>query len=386
MGERGRRQRLARCIYRDRYGCAIVIGGREHRYPTGMTLEELVAERDRLQRLASSRQPATRSGTLGDDVARFLLLVPSGRPRLDRRTELKPWLARFGARHRSTIRRDEIVRQMVEWRDAGFAPSTINHRLTALRALYRELARDETEPNPARLARKLPEDDPQVRAIPIDLAHRIIDLMPDRGRPTKGATRSPISLTKLRLRVMAWTGWPPSTIGRLTREDLAHLEAPTPYVRLTRRRKGRGSQAVWLAVLPEAAAALRALRDAGGLGPFGAGPLSRAWHRACRRYREQQARDGIPEEQRLPHLVPYQIRHGFLTLVAATTRDERAAQAYAQHADIRTTRRYTEASVPERVIQAIAELRARLSGDGVPRAVPRADAETCQKSAKSEQR
>lgn len=368
MARRGKRVRVARCIYRDKARHSIVVYGKEHRYPLGMSTEELEDERDRLERYyATHTPPKAARGTFAHDVDVFLTTIQEGPSRRTRRSELAGWKQLFGARHRFTITPAEIRQQLTRWLDDDVPASTVNKRLSALRSLYRDLAKTDTDPNPARMVTKVPEEDTEPRDVPIDHIHRVIDAMPDRGRPLKGQSRddgtlSDVSLSKLRLRVFAWTGFAPVTIGRITTDDLARLDDDPPQVRLRKRRKGKGAKAVWLELLPQGAAALRALRDAaGGLGAFSAQSLNQAWQRACDQVRAQEELDHVPAAERIdPHITPYQIRHSFLTMFALICQDERAVQEYAQHADIRTTKRYTERSVPPRVSAGIARLRDHL--------------------------
>lgn len=372
MARLGKRDRVARCIYRDHTGAAIIVSGKEHRYPPGMRTAELEDERDRLERhYATHKPPKAQRGTFAADVDEFLLTIPEGPSRSTRRSELAGWKALFEKRHRFTVTPAEIRKQMTRWLDDDVPASTINKRLSALRSMYRDLAKTPTDPNPPRMVKKLEEEDTEPRDVPMDMIDRIIRAMPDQGRPEKGqrwkdGTFPTVSLSKLRLRVFQWTGFAPATIGRITAEDLVRLDQDPPQVRLAKRRKGKGVKAVWLELLPQGAEALRSLRDAGELGPFSAQSLNQAWQRACKQVRLQEEKDKVPAAERIDaHITPYQIRHSFLTMLALICKDERAVQEYAQHADIRTTRRYTERSVPPRVSAGIARLREHLTAQNL---------------------
>jgi len=55
------------------------------------------------------------------------------------------------------------------------------------------------------------------------------------------------------------------------------------------------------------------------------------------------------QRAKVPVFTPYALRHLFLTTVALATKDDRVVAELAQHADIRMTRRYTQASVDPRL-------------------------------------
>ena len=53
----------------------------------------------------------------------------------------------------------------------------------------------------------------------------------------------------------------------------------------------------------------------------------------------------------------------FLTLVAATTQDDRAVMVLAQHADIRQTHRYTQATADPRAAAALEIVRRKVTAE-----------------------
>lgn len=88
-------------------------------------------------------------------------------------------------------------------------------------------------------------------------------------------------------------------------------------------------------------------------GPFSTSNLRRDFRQAAAAagftLRDREHPDGLDWR-------PYDARHTFGPEVGRHVRDERAVQQLLGHADIRTTRRYTEASVDPRVAAAISAL------------------------------
>ena len=379
MARRGRRKRLGpkgskkwRGLWRDGSGYSIVLRVRgilrERRFPPDTPQDVLLEERDKFEGYLLSALPIIPTrGTFAADVTRVLRQIPQGPSHSTRRAELAAWTEHFGSRRRYAITAPDIRRTLATWLNAGVSPSTVNKRLSALRALYRDLATHPSDPNPARHVSKVAEDEPTVRSVDRALLERLIDAMPDRGRPEKGnrkraggTGRSTVNLAKLRLRVMHWTGLPPATLKRVQLEDL-RLDDPSPSFYVRPRRKGKGAKGVWLPLFPQAVHALRALLDAGGLvsgkgTPFSQHAVNHAFQRACRRLRAA--------DPRVPHLTPYQLRHSFLDWLASVVKDERIVQMYAQHADIRTTQRYTRRSVDPRLAFAFDLAQQTLTSDG----------------------
>ena len=385
MPRRGKRTRVGpkgskkwRGIWKDKSGYAIVLRVRgvlkeRRNLPLDTPDKVLLEERDKFEAWLLTHLPLKpQRGTLAADVTRVLKQIPEGPSRSTRSSELKAWVEKFGTKRRYSLTAPEIRQALTEWRDTGVSPSTVNKRLSALRSLYRDLATSPTDPNPARQVNKVDEDDPEIRAVDLAVLDLVIAAMPDRGRPIKGAPRSRVNLSKLRLQVMRWTGLPPSTLARVRRDHL-QLDTDPAVLEMRPRRKGKGAKGASVALLPPAAAAFRALIDANGLGRFSHHAVNHAFQRACAHIRRQQAADGIPPADRLPHLTPYQLRHSFLSWLAEVTKDERAVQELGGHADIRTTRIYTQRSVSPRVSAAIAAARHALEGSLAPKVGTDAD-------------
>lgn len=301
MPRRGSRRRLAPNIFEDDAGIAVTVsvGGRqrERRFPLGTPLREL--EDARLELLGQQRATRpTAAGTLADDVVQYLRTIPDATKRRAQARLCAHWVARYGQCHRQALTPLVIRQQLAAWRQAGAAASTCNHRLSALRAVWRAVA-DPDDPDYPGQVRKLPAPAPEPRALSYDIIERILAALPDRGRAQKGQTRSAVSLTKLRLTLMAYTGLPPAQIARI--DPRTDIDWTGPALRVRPRRKGRGRPEQWIRLIPQAVTALRGLVDAGALpGAYSNDSVTESWRRACRVViAEQQAAAEPP----IPHRV-----------------------------------------------------------------------------------
>lgn len=286
-------------------------------------------------RLGAELPPAGHS--LGEDVTRYLAQVQTMPTLRHRRDDLALWLDVFGLdRIRKSITPGEIRAQLEAWRMEDYAPSTCNHRRTALMHLWSVLD-GKSAPNPARDVPRYQEDAGPPRALSPAAVALLLHLMPD-------------CQTKARLTLLAWTGWPPAQIAKLTPPDIDWDR--TAWVRP--RRKGRGAAGVCLPLLPAAWDALRDFKRLGCWGAFSTASARTSLRRAATKANAIMLPLALHAE--LADVTPYQFRHSFGTLVAAITRDDRAVQSLMQHSDIRTTHRYTGATVDPRVAAAMAKV------------------------------
>lgn len=372
MPRRGKRIRLAKAIYQDESGVALVLQinrkPQEFRQPLGLDLAEYQRIKGRL--LAKHEQDELRDDarrqSLAADITTYLATLPKGGKQTDRRRLLEAW-ALHHEQPRSAMTSQTIREQLAAWQDAGFAPSTINHRRQALLSLYQTLD-GRSAANPVRDVPRVPRRVEEPRGLPYDLIELILSHVPERGRPTgegKG-TRPQVSQTRARLRVMAYTGLPQAQIGRLLPRDL-HLDAATLYVRP--RRKGAGVPGRTLPLVPPAVEAFRAFVAANAWGPFSHRAMAHSFTRAIVHAKAQWATDHPGTPWPAPHDVrPYDLRHSWATLVYRTSRDLRATAELLLHADMRTTSRYAAAAVTDT---------ARAAADAVgAMLVPRVDAKT----------
>jgi integrase len=275
--------------------------------------------------------------TLREDVAAYLRQVQTMPTIRHRRDDLALWLRAFGPeRVRASITSGDIRAQLENWRAEGYAPSTVNHRRTALMHLWSVLD-GKSAPNPARDVPRYRETLGPPRALsPIAVA-LLLHLMPD-------------CQTRARLTLLAWTGWPPAQMAKLTPPDIDWDRAV--FVRA--RRKGKGAEGRWLPLLPQAWAALADFKRLGCWGSFSTASARTSLRRAATKANAIMLPVAMHAE--LHDVTPYQFRHSFGTLVAGITQDDRAVQELLQHADLRQTHRYTGATVDPRVAAALARV------------------------------
>jgi integrase len=270
------------------------------------------------------------------------------------------------------LKRSQIRAQLTAWTTAGRGPTTVNHRKRILSDVLRwHLGADDDEDvtiatdGIANLAPRAAK----ARGIPLPILTRILAAMPDRGRPTgrgKG-TRPAYSETKIRLRVMMWTGLAHKSLERLDRRRVNFREGK---MFLPDRKKGAGAEGVWADLLLPALDALRDYDRAGLWGrSFSRSSMHGSYRRAVNNTRKaliaeaektgdrtmlEQFLEAVPDNS-----YPYDTRHSFLTDAYRQTGDLAAVAELGQHASLDTTERYTKAAVPERVAAAIDKMRAR---------------------------
>jgi integrase len=351
MPRRGKRRRLADGVYQDERGIAarVRVGSlpnqraREKRFPLDTDLKVIL--RWQLQTRADLMGDLPLKpdrGTLAAAVPGYLATL-TGRRRKDAQALLQHWIdSPLGTHPRASITRTQILAQLATWETAGVAASSINHRLLELRALYRELdAEDAAAYNPTLDIRKRREPEPTPRAVPYDLIEAIIAYMPDRGRQlTAGASRPTASQSKARARVMAWTGLPHASLMQLTAASV-DFTAKTVYV--PRRRKGKGTKARVVPLLPQAVQAFRLMAKWDAWGTFSRDSLRRALRRAC-------------ERAGVDPIRPYDLRHSFASAAYAASGDIHAVQALLDHSDVKLTARYALAAVDQRVLNTLHEM------------------------------
>jgi len=192
---------------------------------------------------------------------------------------------------------------------------------------------------------------------------RILATMPDRGRGELGGPRPDYSETKIRLRVMSWTGLAHKSLMRLDRKRVNFREGK---LFLPARKKGKGAEGAWVDLLPPAIEALRDYDRAALWGKsFSRASMRKSWRRAVVNCRKALVAEGDKtmleqfDASVPPNCNPYDTRHSFLSDAYRQSGDIHAVKHIAQHADIKTTERYTKAAVPERVAGAIEKMRAR---------------------------
>lgn len=266
---------------------------------------------------------ASDGSTLRQDVDEYLKAVPSMITFKERKTHLEQWIAVFGAdTPRKTITHIKIRQQLETWKAEGYSASWLNHRRTALMHLWSVLD-GKRAPNPAADVPRQSEPEPE--AVPFTFAHvrKVLKVMPD-------------SDSKVRLEVIAWTGWPHAQVMAIEPADLAKLSQHVAYRRP--RRKGKGVEGGWVPLIREAKAALMKFKQRKLYGKFSQSTLRRQWLFYC-------------EKAKITPFTPYKLRHIFGGVATkAANRDERAVAEMMAHTDIRQTRRYTKATVDPKLV------------------------------------
>lgn len=288
---------------------------------------------------------APTAGTFREDVRSYLTRIQTMPTLQWRRDDLDRWLralasGRRAGRTRASITAGEVRAQLETWRAEGYAANTCNHRRTALMHLFTVLD-GKSATNPIKDVPKYRDDsqDAPPRALSdIAVALLLDGLRSGRAEPD----------TVARMELFRTTGWPPAQMKQIAPTDVRWDDA----VRLSPRRKGKGSAGVWLPLLPEAWAAMRAFKACGAWGEFHTSTLRNAFRRTAAKVRETIMLP-LAIWQELEDVTPYQLRHSFLTMVANASRDDRAVKTLGQHSDIRTSHRYTETTADPRAVAAL---------------------------------
>jgi integrase len=319
--------------------------------------------------LLRAQKPKATSGTFAWDAKRYLDAKKESAGIKTRTRHVNLWVAEFGQLPRSAIKPYMILAIRDRWLTIGpqrvwrrwkadnieksggrwveiekpLSPSAVNKRLRVLRNLFTVLD-GKHAPNPVAEVQEAHEPDAEARGLPYDVIEAMLATMPDRSRPTKGEKRGTVNLTKLRLRAIAYTGFAHAELMRIKLAEL-HLDDPLPWVWMGGRKKGRGTKGVAQPLTEEGAAALRALADADGLGPFSTSSMRRSFLRAAKKL-------GISAR-------PYDLRHSYADeILEKTDGNLPVTQMLMRHKDQRTTLRYVQRAIDPVRAAAIAKVRA----------------------------
>lgn len=330
------------------------VGGvqKERRFPPDTKVSVMQEWRDKERAKLRKRFPlaGATSYTVAADMARYLSAVSSMPSFKTRRTDLLAWLATFGQRARYSIEPWELAAQVNAWQAAGVAASTIRHRKIALVGLWTVLDGPHA-PCPARALKMPTEPRPQARGLDPALARRILDAMPDMGNPKRHTKRPTVSLTKLRLRVILTTGLSHLQVGAVVAADFDR-EART--LRVGERRKGKGTEARLMPLTKDGAAAIAALVDAKGTGPFSNSAAHKSFRLACETIERESQETDTPID--LTGVRPYDLRHTFATEVYRKTGDLKAVKDLLGHTSFAMTERYMKGAISSHLAGVISRL------------------------------
>jgi integrase len=297
---------------------------------------------DEKAKLRLTRKQRAFVGSFEADARRYLNSVTALLTYKDRTRIIRIWMDEFGTRDRLSISSAEIrairdrwlttPRELVKGKRAKrrvtkgppLSPGTVNKRLRALSNLFRVLDGSHAY-NPAADVEEAKEPAPIPRDLDYKTIKKILDALPDQGFSHKGKRRSAASLTKVRLRILAYTGLPASSLMRLTPQS---VDVKRARLLLQGRQKGKGSPSVILPLLPQAVAAFQDLNRLKGWGRFSNSSVHSSFQRACKKVG-------------LSGIRVYDLRHSFGTLAFDLTGSLEAVTAFLQHSSPQTTRRYT---------------------------------------------
>jgi integrase len=359
MGRRGKREKLATGIFRDAAGHSVIVyvGGesREFRYPLDYDLGQLADARKNRQ---DEFHKTSDTDTFEADVKVFLGTIASKGRKRDASALLDHWIAAFPGKTSAEITELDIRTQLARWTKCA---GTKKHLRQILGQFFSTM-NTRSGRNPVRDVPRITTryDDP--RGLPYDVIEKILDAIDDRTWTNKKGEQGPIKLTKLRLRVMAYTGLPAAQLGRMTAKDV-NLKAGTMHV--TARRKGEGSPARRLPLVPEAIEAFKALHAAKGWGKFSSSSMAKTWRIAVDKAKAQWEKDNEEPWPAPENVRAYDLRHSFGTMAYAETGDLNAVAELLSHASLETTKRYAQAAVTRRTKSAVEAL-AKVFGN-VPR-------------------
>ena|SRR5215471_7299125 len=285
-------------------------------------------------------------GSLGADVERHLSTHTGQRSWYQRACYLRLWLAALGRdRRRQSVTTDEIDAVVEHWRTApatrttgkscpdGVGAGTLIKRLMWLKLFFADVnAPQEINPVAAAAWPARPKSWSQRRDRPYDVIERIIAAMPLVGPSKKKGEPRPISLSRIRVRVLAYTGLPPGMLAEL---DERAIDWRTRELITPEREKGERVESRRVPLADDAFAAFGDLRDAHGFGAFDVGTLNRVFQRAARSIGER----GVSL---------YALRHSFGTEAYRITGDRATVGRLMLHAkNSPTTDRYIDGATDD---------------------------------------
>lgn len=303
-------------------------------------------------------------GTFANDIEKYLARHATMPTVAQRAAHLDLWARELGRDRRSdSITSDEIIEVMNRWASTptvieegqrgrpsaadGLAAGTRRKRRTALQSFFTA----KNGPGGYNPLRQVPIPEvpkPEARHLDYVTIERIIAQMPQERSVRRGA--SPLmSLSVIRVRVLAYTGIPPGLLKIIGPSDLVLVGAGA--VRLRGRLKGAGVEARTIPLTAGGLAAFKAFHAANAYGWFTTEALNRSFKRGCERA-------GINPST----VTLYDLRHSFLTQLYKTTRDLATVGRFGLHAEgSRVTARYAQGANRDVDIAAAAAMSADLA-------------------------
>jgi integrase len=368
MARKERGEKIAPGIWKDEFGYAVQVAvgsgrnklQREERFAFDTKLKAMTNWQDETRGQLRKRQKTKHGkGTLAADVEKYLRAVASMASYADRARDLALWVAKFPNRARHSIKAHEISAVSQGWLQEGYAPMTVYNRRTALQAVWTTLDGRRAE-NP--VDESFSPDLPTLTAkdLPLPIIDRVLDAVEDRGQGIRGQTRGTVSKTKIRLRLLAYTGLPHKLMKQITRD---RIDWDGRKVFAAKRRKGTGVDERWLPLGNDAYEALVDFDKYDCYGEFSNSSMRQTWRRAWRWVHRN-----WPEDKPIPY--PYQLRHSFATAIVQQNGDDKAVAGLLMHSPkSNITPRYTIGAVPDRMqkgVEAFTERRLTLVKNAKP--------------------
>ncbi len=271
----------------------------------------------------------------------------AARPTINQMTaHLALWVYELGGdRPPLSVTSSEIDIVLQGWLET-LKKATVRKRRGNLRSFYSLMYPKKVNPVKGTQNPKPPEA--EARDMGYAAAERAIAHMPD-GRDTKKGLPPRLSLSKIRARVILYTGIPQGILKQVRAHDL--VLTGTGSVRVQAREKGEGVEARTLPLTAEGLAAFKAFHAANAYGNFATESLNRSFKRGC-------ARAGL--DPKSVHM--YDGRHTFLSQVYRITRDRSTVERLGIHAEGSVCSvRYTKAANQEVDLAAAAAFSAALA-------------------------
>jgi integrase len=358
MARGSRGTKIAPGIWKDEFGFAVQVSvgtsgkskqQRENRYPFETKLKTMTDWQDETRVALRKLLPKHGKGTLAAAVVTYLKSVASMPTFKDRERDLGLWVAEFQNRQRHSIKTHEISAVLHQWINEGLAPMTVINRRTALMAVWTALD-GKKAPNP--VDESFRPDPPPLAAndIPWPTIEKVLDAVEDRGQGIRGQTRGHVSKTKIRLRLIAYTGLPHKLVKQITEDG---IDWENGKVLAAKRRKGTGVEPRWLPLSEDAIPALEDFVEHDCFGSFSNSSMLKTWQRAWR-----WVHPGWPVDKPIPCV--YRLRHSFATATYAKSGDDRGTALLLMHSrKSHMMPRYTLGAEPERMERCVEAFSAR---------------------------
>jgi integrase len=184
---------------------------------------------NRLYRRTRTRGPAKTRGTLAADAERYYREIGHLASWRERRSEIRAWVALYGPQQRYRLTPAQVTSARRTWLAAGVKPKTINHRVDALRHLFRTFRDRET---PCDEIDPLPVPKQPIRTVEVETIRAVYrGLLAGEQRGTLRTAK-----TRARFAILASCGVRPSELMRAQPSDV-DLDR-----RIWRTRDGKGGQ------------------------------------------------------------------------------------------------------------------------------------------------